>query len=252
MSSSKTILFLGATGGCGASALRRSLDAGHACIALARTPSKLTDIYSADKYPNLTVVQGNAHDSSAVATSLVNPTDPTRLVDIVIFSIGGAFQFSKLTIDDPTVCHRGIVALLDGLAAARKKVGNPNARPRITATSTTGISRFGRDVPLGLVPLYYVMLKVPHEDKLKMEAELYTQGGRGMQERWTIVRPTLLTDGKAEGKFKVGVEDPVNGWETNAPGYTISRDGVGAWIFENIIQQQDDEKWVRKAVTLSS
>jgi len=250
MSTPKAILFLGATGGCGLSALRRSLSAGHICIALCRTPSKLSDKIPAELQGNLRIEQGNAHDASALARCLAHPTNPGSLVDAVLFSIGGAFQASKFALDDPTVCQRGMAALLDALSQTRSPQhdGGPLAgRPRVIAISTTGITAAGRDVPLLFVPMYHIVLKGPHKDKKAMEALL-----TGSDEDWTVVRPSLLTDGaETTTPIRAGAEDVVAGKaESQAVGYTISREDVGKWIFENLIEEKD-ASWVRKAATVT-
>ncbi len=54
---------------------------------------------------------------------------------------------------------------------------------------------------------------------------------------FVIVRPTLLTNGKAEGgnKLRVGTD------MKPAVGYTIGRDGVGLWMFENLVHGDNSE-----------
>lgn len=56
---SKTVAFFGASTGIGLSALKHTLAAGHNCIALCRTPSKLSAIFPPG-VPNLKIVEGNA------------------------------------------------------------------------------------------------------------------------------------------------------------------------------------------------
>jgi NAD(P)-dependent dehydrogenase (short-subunit alcohol dehydrogenase family) len=110
----QTILFLGATGGVGLSTLRRSLAAGHTCLALCRTPSKLAAHFPSPPPANLHLIPGNAHDATTLATScLRNPTDRTRLVDTIVFSIGARPTLRGM--DDPHVCETGMAALLAAL-----------------------------------------------------------------------------------------------------------------------------------------
>ena len=61
-----------------------------------------------------------------------------------------------------------------------------------------------------------------------------------------IVRPSLLTNGKARGgkKIRVGTE------EKPAVGYTISREDVGLWVFENLLKG-DGETYVGQKVTIT-
>lgn len=119
--------------------------------------------------------------------------------------------------------------------------------PQIVVVSTTGVSESGvRDVPLLMVPLYHVMLKEAHKDKKLLEKNVQ-EGG----ERFTIVRPSMLTDGAEGGKVRAGVEDVKDRRvESQAVGYTISRADAGRWIFEEVVEG-DGARWEGKAVTIS-
>ncbi|KAI0140203.1 hypothetical protein GGR57DRAFT_488215 [Xylariaceae sp. FL1272] len=228
-----TVAFIGASGGVGLSALKHTLATGRRCIALCRNPAKLAAILPADSHPNLQMVEGNAHDIAAVSKCL--EAHPGVLVDHVISTIGGAFIASKLTIDDPKVCQKGMATLLEAVATLRKN--GATGKPHITAFSTTGLSRFCRDIPLAMVPLYHVVLKVPHEDKVIMEDSLVGSG-----ESFTIVRASLMYSDPESGKeVRVGIEDPKSGRESNAIGYSITKGDAGKWIAENIIFQLEDK-----------
>ncbi|KAK4182719.1 hypothetical protein QBC35DRAFT_420259 [Podospora australis] len=251
MSTQKTALFLGATGGVGFSALRRSLQAGHRAVALCRTPSKLSSRLPAESQNGtLTLVEGNAHHLHAVLQSIISVPGG---VDTIVFSIGVYFSLSKFGMEDPTVCEVGIKTVLSALAQARAegKVA-PDYHPRIIALSSTGISDApGRDIPLAMVPLYHWMLKVPHKDKKAMETALIESG----EPKWTIVRPSFYV-GDAENPkgVRAGKEDPVaKRVERKVVGYAISREDVGKWIFENLV---GDEKrageWERRVASITN
>ena len=232
----KTVAFLGASTGVGLSVLKHTLPAGHRCIALCRTPSKLTAIFPHETTPNLQVVQGNAHDIAAVSKCLVAETG--KLVDEIVFTIGGKFILSKMAIDDMEVCRNGMTAILEALAQLRRD--NITGNPHIIACSTTGISPFGRDIPIAMIPLYHVMLKVPHEDKKAMEEHLVESG-----EAYTIMRPSLLVNGETSKVIRVGIEDPKTGRESEAIGYTISREDTGKWIANSLVLRLD-RRYVNK------
>ncbi|KAL2195350.1 hypothetical protein P885DRAFT_62109 [Corynascus similis CBS 632.67] len=246
--SSKTILFLGATGGVGLSALRRSLAANHTCIALCRTPSNLTSqlVPQGETPPaNLHIVQGDAHDAAVIARCL-SPTTaadrPGGPVDTVVFSIGARPTLRGMS--DPHVCERGITALLAALRERKEQ-----KKVRLMVVSTTGISDVARDIPLAMVPLYKVGLHTAHIDKRAMERLVIASGD---VTDWTIVRGSLYTNGPAtEGRVRVGIEDPVRGVLETKPaiGYTISREDVGKWVFDECIQGSD--KWVGKAAMIT-
>ena len=222
----KTVAFLGASTGVGYAALTATLAAGHNCIAMCRRPSKLTDKLPQSEFPNLQVIEGNAHDGDAVRRLITAKNG--RLVDQIVFTIGGAFDFWRFTIDDPEVCRNGMSTLLAAIDRARNS--GSLGKPHILVCSTTGISKFGRDVPLLMVPLYHILLKVPHADKEIMESRLWDSG-----ENFTIVRASLLTDGDSETPIRVGIEDPKTGRESSAIGYTISREDAGKWIANNVV-----------------
>ncbi|GJC81141.1 UPF0659 protein YMR090W [Colletotrichum liriopes] len=245
MSDIKTIAFFGASGGCGLAALQHALAAGRTCIALCRTPSKLTDVLPPARHPNLVVKQGNAHNADDVAACLADPADPTRLVDAVCFSIGSPLDVARMTVEDPDVCKNGAAALLSALETLRERRG-ARGRPRLVVVSTTGISEHARDVPLLQVPMYHVLLRAPHADKRAAERRITASG-----EDYTFVRPALLSDGAAPGRaIRVGVEDPDKGVESKAVGYGISREDVGRWIFENVLRD-GGRGYTRKAVSIT-
>ncbi|KJZ72079.1 hypothetical protein HIM_08534 [Hirsutella minnesotensis 3608] len=230
--SQKTIAFFGATGGCGLSALRRAVAAGYTCIALCRTPAKLEAVFP-ERPANLVLREGNAHDTKAVAGCLTHPADQGRLVDAVCFSIGGVLNMSSMTMSDPDVCKKGIAALLEALADLRATWGAAG-HPLLAVVSTTGISEHGRDVPMAMWPFYKFALHAPHEDKKVAEQKLWA-----CAERYVIVRPSLLVDGeKPDRKIRLHVEGP-RGIEKKELGYTISREDVGRWIFENLLSKAD-------------
>ena len=249
---SKTIAFLGSTGGCGLATLSRALSASHTCQALVRNPDKLTNAlnttYPGTPTSTLTIVQGNAHDADAVSRVLTHPSDPSRLVDLVVFTLGGVFNARKLNLEDPHVCETAMRTLLSALDTLVES--GRGTYPRLAVVSSTGISDKGRDFPLLIAPLYHMVLPAPHEDKRRMEGALRA----GKVRDWTLVRPTLLKDGvtKAGTPIREGVENLDSGVvESREMGYFITRDDVGKWIFENLIQKSG-EQYLRKAVSLTN
>ena len=106
-----------------------------------------------------------------------------------------------------------------------------------------------------MIPLYHWMLAVPHKDKKAMEDLLLAEMAKPVQERaiedFVIIRPSLLTDGKRLGTEKVRVGE--EGKETAKPavGYTISRDDVGGWIFDEIVKGAGGKKFGGKMVSIT-
>ena len=238
--STKTIAFFGASTGVGLSALEHTLAAGHQCIALCRTPSKLTSIFSPDKNPNLQVIQGNAHDVTSVSACLQSNG---RIVDAIVSSIGAKPVLSRNMMDDPKCCQKGANVLIRALQDLRK--AGMMGSPHIIEVSTTGISKFGRDIPLLMVPLYKVMLRVPHVDKEAMEDKIVESG-----EKFTIMHASLLTNGEVSNEVRIGVEDPKKGRESAAIGYTVSRKDTGKWIADHLILG-GEERYMNKVVMIT-
>lgn len=268
--SSKTIAFFGATGGVAGSSLAAALRSGYYCTALVRTPSKLTSLLTSQhSIPQatidalLTIHAGNVLDSSACAKALTSPLNPSVLVDTIYFGVGGAPRMNwslmaPFTNDDPTVCQVGMATVLRALSELANsgiRTTNADTKPNLIAISTTGITDGKRDVPWLLVPLYHWALHIPHVDKKNMER--LVQGSVEETTRgYTIVRPTLLTDGQARGLDKVRA-----GWEygnrqheavaqEHGPecGYTIGRRDVGEWVFQQVIVEGG---WEGRCVSLT-
>lgn len=248
-SSTKTVAFLGASNGVGHFALKHTLAAGYQCIALCRTPSTLTDALPLSEHPNLRIVQGNAHDLAAV-TELIRKPDGT-LVDTIVTTIGAKPSLSwDAMAAAKEVCQKGMQTLLAALAQLRSDNNNNNGgaaalgRPHIITCGTTGMSRFGRDIPLAQVPLYKVLLATPHADKRVMEDSLVESG-----EEFTLVRCGWLLNGEKGRPIRVGIEDPKKGVEVLEIGYAISREDAGRWFAENLVIKKDP-KYLNKTATL--
>ena len=160
------IAFFGATGGCSGYTLANSLNAGYDCIALARTPAKLTKslkdkgISGSTLDQHLTIVEGNVKDVEAVKSALqLNG----QVVDTIVCGIGGTpcLQWSLLrpvSLTDPTICQDAGNTIVQALVQLR-----PTTKPLLAIVSTTGIQPQGmpRDEPLLCSPLYRWMLHVP-------------------------------------------------------------------------------------------
>ncbi|KAJ5476321.1 hypothetical protein N7475_002050 [Penicillium sp. IBT 31633x] len=230
--SNKVVAFLGASTGVGLAALKHTLAAGYKCVALCRDPSKLTAVFPSESTPNLKIIEGNAHDISAVSQCL--RTDDGRIVDVIVTTIGAKPIPHKLTVDDPDVCKKGAATLLDAIAQLRSTgvVG----KPHIIACSTTGFSRFGRDIPFAMIPIYFLFVRVPGADKVVMEDRFVESG-----ESFTILRPTHLSNGESDTAIRVGIEDPKTGPVSPVIGYSISREDAGRWLAENLILNLDTQ-----------
>lgn len=238
-----TVAFIGASTGVGLATLKRTLAAGHQCIALCRTPSKLTDILPPKTTPNLRVVAGNAHDVEAVSQCL--RAGNGKIVDKIVTTIGAApvVKGLSVTMDDPHVCEKGMSTLLEAIAGLRKQGLSGNLH--IVACSTTSVSRFGRDIPVPMIPVYWAFVRVPGRDKLAME-DLLTASG----EQYTILHPSHLSNGESTKRIRVGIEDPRTGREVEVIGYSISREDAGKWTAENVVLKLD-QRYQKKIVVIT-
>lgn len=73
--------------------------------------------------------------------------------------------------------------------------------------------------------------------------------------KFVLVRPSLLFDGEAKGldRVRTGIENPGNREEgSHAVGYTIRREDLGRWIFEECVESEGSwDTWEGKAVSLT-
>ena len=253
-----TILFLGATGGCTLAALIHALNAGYPCIAILRTPSKLTTllknagISESTVASLLTIHAGNALDVSAVKKALlVGSGDNIQLPSTIISGLGGApklqFYLPPVTIDQPTICQTGAATLVTALSEIYTTYPQLQlSKPLLCFISTGGMRKGEDDVPWVTDMLYYFILGIPHEDKKAMENIFCGKEG-GSNFRSVIgVKPTLLTNGPELGSDKIRVGRK----QKPAVGYTISRKDVGAWIFR-VVLLGDGKRWEGEMVTVT-
>lgn len=164
------------------------------------------------------------------------------MVDEIIFTIGSGFSMANMGMEDAHVCENGITVVLDAIADLRR--AGVSGNPHIVVFSSTGISKFGRDIPALMVPFYYT-LKTPHEDKVALENKVAGSGAS-----FTIVRASLLVNGESKKKVRVGLEDPKHGVESKAIGYTISREDAGKWVAQNLILEKK-LRFVNKTATIT-
>lgn len=209
-------------------------------LIVARTPSKLTDMLLAKDISqellssNLDITEGNVKDLSTVKATLVLND---RMVDMIISGLGS--PPSLKTSPDWTICETGVKAIFGALTEL-----NPAKPPFALFISTTGISQGPRDVPYLFGPLYHLALASPHKDKRAMERLIQQAATDRVLSGYTIVRASLLIDMFEGSKIKVGTE------EKPKVGYTISRDSVGKWIFEDVIAERG-AKWADKIATVT-
>lgn len=252
-----TILFIGATGGCTLAALIHALNAGYPCVALMRTPSKLTTLLKSAGIDEstlafLTIHTGNAMDVTAVKKALiVGSGDNIQLPSTIISGLGGApklqFYLPPLTIDQPTICQTGAATLVTALSETYTTYPQLRlSKPLLCFVSTGGLHKGEDDVLWVTQMVYYTLLRIPYKDKKEMDQIFYGKESSSTFSSVIGVKPTFLTDGPELGSEKIRVgrkQKPV-------VGYTISKKDVGAWIYRAVVLGSG-KGWEEEMVTVT-
>lgn len=191
---------------------------------LLRTPENAE--YTEEQRSKISIVKGDALDHNAVKETVQG-------TDVIVFSIGSAFDFKKMTMVTPNICQNTMKVLLDVL----KNDFEENERPkRLVVVSSTGLDDLS-EVPYLFVPLYKYMLHDPHEDKRVLEKLVIEND---VVSNYILVRPTLLTDGKLTGKYKA---------KEGISGYTVSRADLGHFLLHQCLEPTT---WIHKKVVVSN
>lgn len=254
-----TILFLGATGGSSLACLIHTLRGGYPCIALMRTPDKLTTLLknagidASTLASLLTIYTGNALDVPAVKKALLMGSgEHIHLPSTIISGLGGIprFQFylPPFTIDQPTICQTGAATLVTALSEIYTTYPQlRSSKPLLCFISTGGIHKGADDVLWVTQMLYHTLLSIPYKDKKAMDMIFYGKEGSSNFRSVVGVKPTILTDGPELGSEKIRV----GRMQEPALGYTVSRKDVGAWIYRAIVLG-DAKGWEGEMVTVTS
>ncbi|KAF9342326.1 hypothetical protein BGX26_007790, partial [Mortierella sp. AD094] len=231
VTSTQFTAFFGATGGCTNACLVHTLNSGLYATALARTPSKLTNMLRDQGVSQsiidtqLTIIKGDIADIAAIKSVLISNKDTHPVIASQIISgVGGAPQLQwslkrPVTIDNPVICATATKNIMHALHEIFTEYPTTSQhKPSITVISTTGVSDVREDVPFAFRFLYHVILADPHKDKKEMErlvTENTTQPNESLRlfRGVIVVRPSLLmgdqnvNGGKGWQKLKVGQED---------------------------------------------
>ena len=209
---------------------------------------------------HLAIVAGNMKDVSNVSQTLFHPSAKGGVVDCIVSGVGGAPVFTpnplRPTLDDPTICQDATSTVLKSLKAGLKPNSNSSKKPVFIVISTTGMSDYGRDIPIAMIPLYHWLLPVPHADKKKMEEILAheAQSAESSIAGFVVLRASLLTTGPELGVEKVRADTEQGGKVAKkAIGYTISRNDVGNWIYEKLVagHEKNEASYLNQNVTIT-
>lgn len=197
------ILILGATGPTGRLLVEQALADGHDVTALARNPKRLSITH-----PRLAVVTGDATDSRSLENAM-------RGQDAVLCALGAG---NSLRSD---IASRAVAALIPAMRSQGLK--------RIILLSSFGVGDSYRQASLVQRLAYRTMLRNIFADKAKADAML-----RDSALDWTLVYPTLLTNGPRTGACRAGERLAMKGMakisRADVAGFMLSQLSSGEWL----------------------
>ncbi len=169
------ILIIGATGRTGREVVRQALEQGHQVTALVRKPKKMKL-----EHANLKVVKGNVLDYASIESAM-------RGQSAVVCAIG-----TKRFFYPNRVLSKGTANILRAMKSCNV--------PRLVCESSLGLGNsVGR---LGLIFTFFVVpviLPFIFYDKVRQEKLIEESDSD-----WVIVRPAVLTNAPARGKYRHG------------------------------------------------
>jgi len=207
------LLVLGGSGGTGRQIVGQALDAGHDVTVVTREPGKL-----ALHHPHLKIVSGDTTAGGAALTGI------TRGQDAVISTIGRGKTFRS-----DGLIQRSVPAILGAMQTAGVR--------RLMFTSALGVGDTFRDSPILPKVFFKTLLRDIYADKLAGD-DLIRASGLD----WTIVQPSVLTDGALTRKYRSGEHLPLSGMPS------ISRADTAHYILDRL----NDTSTVGKTIILSN
>ena len=202
------LLILGATGPTGRNLVDQALGAGHEVTALARNASRLPVAHA-----HLAVVVGDATDARTLEDAMGGK-------DAVLSALGAGNSLRS------QIASRAMAALIPAMRA--------RALRRVIFLSSFGVGASFEQASLLQRIAFRTMLRQIFADKAKADAMLRASGLD-----WTLVYPTLLTNGARAGRYRVGERLAMQGMAS------ISRADVAAFM---LAQLATDEWRCRTAV----
>lgn len=170
------LAIFGATGGTGLELTRQALEKGHSVRVLVRNPNRMPLTNA-----NMRIVLGSVLDHESVTKTLLGS-------DAVLSCLGQGGNLWR----NSRVVSVGTHLIME--------VMKEHGVRRLVVESAFGA---GESLALANVIqklLFATLLRVPYEDKNLMEPEVKASGLD-----WTILRPTMLTNGQRTGRYLVDV-----------------------------------------------
>jgi putative NADH-flavin reductase len=204
------LLILGATGPTGRTLLDQALGAGNDVTALVRDPTRITIVH-----PRLAIVVGDATDARALEDAMGGK-------DAVLCALGAGNSLRS------RIASRAMAALIPAMRA--------RALRRLIYLSSFGVGESFEQANLLQRIAFRTMLRQIFADKAKADAMLRASGLD-----WTLVYPTLLTNGARTGRYRVGERLTMKGMAK------ISRADVAAFM----LAQVATDEWIRRTAVIS-
>lgn len=203
------VLVLGAAGGTGSCLVRDALARGHDVTAFLRRETP-----GLDRTARLRILIGNVLQAHSVEAAV-------RDHDAVIWAIG-----ARATDSAKSLCSEGTKNVLWSMQIAGVR--------RFICESAFGVADSRRDGPYATI--VRIVLRTRVRDKEMQERRIFASSLD-----WVIVRPTILTNGPATGKYRVGTDLRVGLFPR------ISRADVADFM----LQQIDDPTLHRQTVGIT-
>ena len=172
------LAIFGGTGGTGLELTRQALEHGHNVRVLVRNPSRMPLVN-----PNMRLVLGNVLDPESVTKTVLG-------ADAVLSCLG----------------QRSVVRNTQVVSAGTRQimaVMQQHGVRRLVVESAFGAGESLALAGLAARLLFATLLWAPYQDKNLMEPEVKASGLE-----WTILRPTLLTNGPLTNRFTVSAARP--------------------------------------------
>ena len=206
------IIVFGATGGTGREIVTQALERAHEVTVFVRNPDKL-----AINHASLRVLRGSITDDALALAAAVRGQDAA----ISALGLGGGLKSGGLI-------ERSTQSIVPAMESQRVR--------RLIVVSAFGVGETRRDVPLAPRLLQCLLLRDIFADKLAGEAIL-----RASRLDWTLVYPSILTNGPRTGSYRAGERLELHGLPS------ISRADVADFL----LRQLEDITYVKKGALLS-
>ena len=206
------LLVLGGTGGTGSQLVTQALAAGHDVTVLARDRSRVTT-----QHPNLRVIEGSVESGGPLNEAMHGQ-------DAVISAIGRGKTFKA-----DNLMKRSVPAILNAMAQ--------NGVRRLLLESALGVGDSYADSPILAKLFFRTLLRGIYADKLVADNMV-----RESDSDWTIVQPTVLTDGPLTRQYRAGEHLALTGMPS------VSRADVAHYILGRV----NDPETFGKTIVVSS